>query len=79
MVDIDVPVNDGYQSTTFISAHVPPATRMKNLKPAFPTALAAWVRGQGRPVIMGIDANAPDVEPPDETKVMLIRFPPLDP
>lgn len=69
MVDVTLPTG---QVVTVVSAHARPAARfLRNLKPSFATALAAWVATCPHPVVMGIDANAPDVDHPEEEKIEL--------
>lgn len=69
MVDIALP--DG-QVVTVVSAHARPAYKfLRNRKPSFATALAAWAEACPNPVVMGIDANTPDVDHPDEAKIRL--------
>jgi exonuclease III len=59
---------DAELDTTMIkvcSFHTPPGSRVKKLKPRSLVMLAEWLMNRDRPVILGIDANAPDVDHPN--------------
>jgi endonuclease/exonuclease/phosphatase family metal-dependent hydrolase len=62
---------DAELDTTVIkvcSFHTPPGVAVKKLKPQSLVILAEWLTTRNRPVILGIDANAPKVDHPDITK-----------
>ncbi len=71
MVDIEVPTEGTTRTVSFISAHAPPATRMRAKKPAFVTALAEWIKSCPNPVVIGIDANTPKVDHPHPDQIRL--------
>jgi endonuclease/exonuclease/phosphatase family metal-dependent hydrolase len=59
---------DAVLDTTTIkvcSFHTPPGSRVKELKPLSLVMLAEWLTTRDHPVILGIDANAPDVDHPN--------------
>ncbi len=59
---------DAELDTTVIkvsSFHTPPGASVKELKPQSLVILAEWLTTRDRPVILGIDANAPDVDHPN--------------
>jgi len=60
-------------AVTFISAHARPAASkgVGNLKSSLHTAVARWVQECPTPVVLGIDANAPDIDHPDADKIYL--------
>jgi endonuclease/exonuclease/phosphatase family metal-dependent hydrolase len=47
------------------SFHTPPGVTVKELKPLSHVVLAEWLKTRDHPVILGIDANAPDVDHPN--------------
>jgi endonuclease/exonuclease/phosphatase family metal-dependent hydrolase len=50
------------------SFHTPPGVSVKELKPLSHMVLAEWLKSRNRPIILGIDANAPKIDHPDITK-----------
>ena len=50
------------------SFHTPPGVSVKELKPLSHMILAEWLKTRDFPVVLGIDANAPEVDHPDITK-----------
>jgi hypothetical protein len=46
------------------SFHTPPGVNVKELKPQSLVILAEWLKSRDGPAILGIDANAPDVDHP---------------
>ena len=50
------------------SFHTPPGASVKELKPQSLVLLAEWLKTRDRPVVLGIDANAPKADHPDIKK-----------
>ena len=50
------------------SFHTPPGASLKELKPQSLMVLAEWLKVGDRPIVLGIDANAPKVDHPDIKK-----------
>ncbi len=74
MAEVELQVGEGETRTvTFVSAHARPASGkqgLKSKKPAFHAALARWATTASHPVVLGIDANTPNVDHPDPAKVV---------